>query len=873
MRAAAAARSQRVAFVPDPSGSPPDGGGYGGTIPTTRHADRADGNGSATWSGWKDPTFDIVTAEVAVSAITDTNAPDPLRSFDTVVLYQVCDIGRDLDDDAFRSRVTGFVERGGKLVVWDSECGGATEGATEPDYSRFVYPFDTVAAGFTGASGSLTIADPSTLGSPDPASAAYLNTAAIAHQTDAVGDAHAIATSSGDWCARQRFTNVAGASGPVVADATWGRGLIVYVGLDADAFVPDEDPVTDQPFPPKIDNPSTSPGDPAATGSEGKENLGYLWELILGQRWDPDAGALACHQSASGVTLAPASGTALPGTDHGVTASVVDMTGTPMAGVDVSVSVVSGPSSPLVLLSRTGDDGRAAFRYASDPNAEGTDVLEARATLSGDAGAAGERRSNRVTQTWSVGQDHACSGRVWYFAEGTTRAGFDEFILLANPGPADVSATVTYFFADGAAPADRPVVVPGRGRTTVQAWQDVGRERDISIRVTAEGDLVAERSIYAVRDFGFGPVNGSSTVVAEAAPRTEWWFAEGTTLPGFQEYLTVFNPGTVPAVVDLSFGLEDAAPLSRTVTVAPGRRATIDVNDPSMVGAGHTGVSAHLVSSEPVLVERPLYFRAGAGFDDGIVDGFTAAYGVAPRRTWLFAEGNVLPRFRMFLTLANPDPAREAAATVEYLLESGASLTRTVSVAAAGRRTSQVYNAADPGGIGQDVSDPFSRGVGVRVTTNAVDGLVVERPMYFLGHVVDPALAPLTDGTDAPGVAEAFTEWSFAEGTTRPDFRTFVTLANAATATVTAGLTYLMSGRPPVQKEVAVGPRSRRTVKVDDASAPGALGIPDVDFALVVTATAPVVAERPLYAHHDLPDLDVPVDGGSVVFGLPSFCE
>ena len=49
----------------------------------------------------------------------------------------------------------------------------------------------------------------------------------------------------------------------------------------------------------------------------------------------------------------------------------------------------------------------------------------------------------------------------WYFAEGATGPYFDEFLLLANPGPTSVTATVNYLLPDGSV-ITRQHELPGR---------------------------------------------------------------------------------------------------------------------------------------------------------------------------------------------------------------------------------------------------------------------------------------------------------------------------------------------------------------------------------------------------------------------------
>src|SRR5207249_4249692 len=139
-----------------------------------------------------------------------------------------------------------------------------------------------------------------------------------------------------------------------------------------------------------------------------------------------------------------------------------------------------------------------------------------------------------------------------------------------------------------------------------------------------------------------------------------------------------------------------------------------------------------------------------------------------------------------------------------------------------------------------------------------------------------PGLPPINDGTDKPGVAESLNQWYFAEGTTRGDFRTFYTIQNPQTATVTAAVNYFVQGAGLVTKNVDLPPQSRTTIQVYNGSQPGALGTPDVDFGTFISTPAGqgIIVERPLYEQHVFPDPvnGNPINGGSDVFGLPDNC-
>jgi hypothetical protein len=124
-------------------------------------------------------------------------------------------------------------------------------------------------------------------------------------------------------------------------------------------------------------------------------------------------------------------------------------------------------------------------------------------------------------------------------------------------------------------------------------------------------------------------------------------------------------------------------------------------------------------TSQPgIVVERPMYFRYGAGIDGG--HAAVGVTGASPR--WLFAEGYTGPGFDEYLTILNPN-AMAATVRITYTLGDGSQQGATVTVEARQRRTVAVHDPRE--GIGRD------RAVAVRVETiNQVD-IIVERPMYF----------------------------------------------------------------------------------------------------------------------------------------------
>ena len=152
-----------------------------------------------------------------------------LRGADFAILDEVCDAPHILTAQQQQLLLT-WVQAGHKLIVRDSDpCHSS-------DYSFFPYPFKTTGSTASGAKGhNLRIADPSALGAVASDPAHFLDTAAyVASTSPDLGDADVMQTEDMHWCGLILATNVTGATGWVRAYARYGRGLIIYDGLDRD---------------------------------------------------------------------------------------------------------------------------------------------------------------------------------------------------------------------------------------------------------------------------------------------------------------------------------------------------------------------------------------------------------------------------------------------------------------------------------------------------------------------------------------------------------------------------------------------------------------------------------------------------------------
>lgn len=565
----------------------------------------------------------------------------------------------------------------------------------------------------------------------------------------------------------------------------------------------------------------------------------------------------------TGLSLAPKTATNPVGTSHTVTATVVS-SDIPQEGASVTFTVTAGPNEGETEIGTTDESGQVAFSYTSNGSV-GTDTIEASTDIGNTVS------TDTASKIWVSSRPPTCPGPLWYLAEGTTRDGFDEYILMFNTEATDAAVTVQYTI-DGAAPETKGYTVPGLSRLTVIVADDIGRNKDHGTIVTADKAIVVERSIYMNANVGGLPITGDHNAVAEAAARSSWYFSEGTSLLDFRTYFTVSNPGDVDTTLDITYGLEGGGTVSKSKALPAKSRVTVDAGSTEDgVGPGVTGFSTVIEATEPVLAERPVYFDHAFPFAEGdvLVNGATATFGVSPGPSWYLGEGNVLPDFAMFLTLGNPG-ATAAAATITYNLEGSPPISKPVSIPANSRITVQTFNAADAngGGIGRDVSDPVSRGVGVGVLSSS--DIVVERAMYF-EREIDPALPRIFDGHATSGYPGFEKVWYFAEGTGLAAFRTFLTLSNPQATDADVTISYFPDdGSGVVTKSVTVPAGQRKTIQTYNATQDGGYGAGKTGFAMKLESTQPILAERPQYEENAFPS--GLINGGNVSIGLPDTC-
>lgn len=305
---------------------------------------------------------------------------------------------------------------------------------------------------------------------------------------------------------------------------------------------------------------------------------------------------------------------------------------------------------------------------------------------------------------------------TWYFAEGTTRKNqddgeFEEWICLQNPSETDVAnIIITYMLGTGENIVKTYQVGPTT-RYTVEVEMDVGTNQDVSAKVESDIPIAAVRPQYF--NYHFFAREGSA-VVGASSPETSWYFAEGTTRAGFQEWLTIQNPNDVEANVKITYMTGSGNVTYADEVVNGTTRATVDVL--ADVGANED-VSTLVESDIPIIVERPMYFIYG--MDAGLCwDGGESALGnPGPSTTYYLAEGTTISNFDTYYSLLNYSDDYTKA-IVEYMFGDGTTEIKEYDINPHSRLTINVNEAVEREA---DVSASIFAGIPI----------TIERPMYF----------------------------------------------------------------------------------------------------------------------------------------------
>lgn len=302
----------------------------------------------------------------------------------------------------------------------------------------------------------------------------------------------------------------------------------------------------------------------------------------------------------------------------------------------------------------------------------------------------------------------------WFFAEGTTRDEFDEWLTVMNPGREKANLTFRYMI-EGEGEKDLKGEIAPRSRATFLVRDHIGSGKDVSLLVESDLPVVAERPMY----FRYGDYpgwSGGHCAVGVNWAERQFYFPEGTTRSGFDEWLCLQNPNETPITVNATYMLAEGQGenISRSYEVRAKERLTVFVN--KEIGF-EKDVSVLLSSDKPFVAERPMYFDYRGGGVGHWTGGHVILGAMGLSNRSFFAEGYTGEGFEQWLCLMNPND-KDANVRITYFDSHGGVTGKTVRVAARTRATLSAN--ADAGG-GKEIS----------TLVESDRPVICERPIYF----------------------------------------------------------------------------------------------------------------------------------------------
>lgn len=341
--------------------------------------------------------------------------------------------------------------------------------------------------------------------------------------------------------------------------------------------------------------------------------------------------------------------------------------------------------------------------------------------------------------------------RVWYFAEGAVDEQNKTFLILFNPQPVEVSATITYLQETIAAtrpttqtlqqisqtvripPLQRSVVAVADATvlSTYQLNNGQIEQREERFPATRFGArVIATEPIIAERTMIFGENSslnsgGVTTTSGVVSLSRRWYFAEGTTQSPFQMWVLVLNPNNQPTNTAVTFLTPDGTTLTRRYAIPPNTRLAINVNEvvPDL------GVATTVEADRLIAAERAMYWN-----DRSL--GTATAGAMSPAYTWRFADGRTTGEFQEYLLLSNPNK-NQARVEVEFILANGTKQTESIVMPGSSRYTMAVHQL-------------FPDQTAIGATVRATQPIVAERSLF----PNDPRSPTSRGGATSSGVPE-----------------------------------------------------------------------------------------------------------------------
>ena len=395
-----------------------------------------------------------------------------------------------------------------------------------------------------------------------------------------------------------------------------------------------------------------------------------------------------------------------------------------------------------------------------------------------------------VTGTVGARAESSSSGRLtWYFAEGSTWPGFDEWLLVLNPNDEPSEIVIELMTTEGCVKRIE-AVVEKCSRMNFHV-NDYLPNKDVSaaIRVANYIPVVAERSMYFNAPGKWG--SHSSAGVGGPGTRRGAAFAEGCTTPGFDEWILVL-PVEADTTVDMKF-------ITSSGEVIPGpsiflkvwQRCSVHVND----YVCDQEVSATVSSDWDIVAERSMYITVPGKYGCHNATGDS----IFDSTAYEFAEGCTREGFEDWLIIFNPCSLEVSGVVITFITPEGVADEWELSVPPKRRLTIRVNDIVP----NDDVSILVTGWISPKHAW-----VVAERTLY----VNTP------DGKRGSLCTKGTRGHFFAEGCTTPGFDEWLLVMNCEEQRdVRVHISFIGDDGGRVECEpVDLPPRTRRSIHVND---------------------------------------------------------
>lgn len=293
-----------------------------------------------------------------------------------------------------------------------------------------------------------------------------------------------------------------------------------------------------------------------------------------------------------------------------------------------------------------------------------------------------------------------------------------------------------------------------------------------------------------------------------------WYLAEGSTAWGFDCYISIENPNTLPVNVKLDY-MTDKGPVSGPKVYIPAR-SQATVNPSKDLGTRDFSTKVACLEGKPIAADRTMIWTGeGASSPEA-----HSSIGVtAPSTTWYLPEGSCAWGFDCYLLIQNPNDIT-ANCNVTWMIDGKEPVTDNFSIDPLSRFTIDMSDHLDE----KDAS--------IKVVSNSM--VICERAMYRYNR---------REGHDSIGTTAPANDYYLAEGATGygSSFMTYVLVQNPNDKINKVTITYLTGTGEVAGPTLYMDPNSRSTVRINDQLKA------NNDVSTRVHGTMPIIAERSMY--------------------------